>query len=172
MRTITRLGVGLCVALTTAVAAVPVPPRSIDHDDHGAGVFDADPGGQLPAQRSAYDSYLPIVMTGVLDGCWYTEVDGKLDLGAPSGLYFEVGHELFVGTINGVRGSFKATYVLEAQWAPDITTGQEVWGRCQHQITPGSGRDGLHGLSGRLSFTDIVNGADISYRVTGLTRQP
>jgi len=170
MRTITRLGVGVCIALATAVAAVPVGAASTTTIT-ALGVFDADPGGQCP-HKKAYDSYLPIVMTGVLDGCWYTEVDGKLDLGAPTGLYFEVGHELFVGTINGVRGSFKATYVLEAQWAPDITTGQEVWGRCQHQITPGSGRDGLRGLSGRLSFTDIVNGADISYRVTGLTRQP
>jgi len=170
MRTITRLGIGVCIVLATAVAAVPVGAASTTTIT-ALGVFDADPGGKCP-HKKAYDSYLPIVMTGVLDGCWYTEVDGKLDLGAPTGLYFEVGHELFVGTINGVPGSFKATYVLEAQWEPDISTGQEIWGRCQHQITPGSGRGDLRGLSGHLSFTDIVNGADISYRVTGLPRQP
>jgi hypothetical protein len=170
MKTITRRVLGAAVAL--AFAAPPVQAGAASTTTIAAtGAFDKDPGGICPHQVG-YDSYLPIVMSGNLTGCWYTHVDRSLDFGPPSGLYFEAGRELFVGRVNGgALGSFKASYVLESQWNPDITTGTEVWGGCQHQIVPGSGQAGLRGISGYLAFTDIVTDV-ISYQVKGFIRRP
>ena len=47
---------------------------------------------------------------------------GAWDLGPPSGLYFEVGREVFVGTVRGgPEGTFSTTYTFESQWDPDYT---------------------------------------------------
>jgi hypothetical protein len=173
MRTIARLGVGVGAALAVAVlAASAVPAAAASTPSVAAtGVFDKDPGGVCPHQ-DGYDSYLPIVMSSDLKGCWYTHIDKSWDLGVPSGLYFEAGHELFVGRVHGATGSFKATYILESQYDPNVTTGKEVWGRCQHQIVPGTGRDDLRGITGHLGFTDVVtNGVLLRYKVEGFTRQ-
>jgi hypothetical protein len=174
MKTITRLGVGVGVALALAVPAAPALPAGAASTTTIAatGVFDQDPGGVCP-HRNDYDSYLPIVMSGDLEGCWYTHIESSWDLGAPSGLYFEAGREVFVGRVHGgATGSFKANYVLESQWDPDVSTGNEVWGACQHQIVPGSGQAGLRGITGYLRFADIVNdGVLISYRVEGFARR-
>ena len=93
---------------------------------------------------------LTFVISGDLEGCWYTNVDRGWDLGPPSGLYFEVGREVFVGTVHdGPEGTFSTTYTFESQWDPSYTTGgTEIWGRCQHLIVSGSGTGGLHGVTG------------------------
>jgi hypothetical protein len=169
MKIITRLVASAAVALTFAVPAVPAAAASTT-TIAARGAFDADQDGICP-HKPDYASYLPIVMSGNLDGCWYTHVTRSFDFGAPTGLYFETGRELFVGRVNGALGSFEATYILESQWSPDFATGTEIWGRCQHRITQGSGRAGLRGISGYLTFTDIVTDV-ISYRVGGSTRLP
>ncbi len=174
MKTIARLAVGLGLALAVAVptaSAVPVAAAATTAID-ATGVYDTDQGGICPHKKD-YDSYLPIVMSGDLEGCWYTHTDATWDLGAPTGLYFEAGHELFVGRVHGAMGSFKATYTLESQYDPDVSTGKEVWGACQHQIMPGSGRDELRGISGHLGFADIVaDGVLLRFQVEGFTRRP
>jgi hypothetical protein len=171
MKTITRLGVGVGVAVAVAVPAVPTVPAAAASTTTVAatGVLDPVPGGKCPPKHG-YTDFPPIVMSGDLDGCWYSDSDNSWDLGAPSGRYFDVGHELFVGRIRGVgEGSFKATYMFESQYDPDFSSGNEVWGRCQHQITPRSGRGGMHGVTGYFVFTDVISdGHLVGYHVEGV----
>jgi hypothetical protein len=101
-----------------------------------------------PDPPSGFDSYPALVMTGDLDGCWYTKVvTSKV---SPSGAYLESGQEIFVGTLNGGSlGTFTTTYKFEAKLAPD---GAEIMGRCQHWIVSTSG--GFAGATGVLLFKD------------------
>src|SRR4051794_326382 len=75
----------------------------------------------LPAPKMGYDEpFPPLRLSGSLDGCWYTHIDKSWDLGPPTGLYFEVGREIFVGSINhGQPGSFSTVYAFESRWDPD-----------------------------------------------------
>ena len=120
---------------------------------------------------------LTFVISGDLEGCWYTNVGQGWDLGPPSGLYFEVGQEVFVGTVHdGPGGTFSTTYTFESQWDPGYTTGgDEIWGRCQHLIVSGSGTGGLSGVTGFIGrtdvVTDVVNDGSVG-RYRGFVRQP
>ena len=69
-------------------------------------------------------------MSGDLEGCWYTDIGRGRDFGPPSGLYLEVGREVFVGTVrDGPEGTFSTTYTWESRWDPAYTTGgTETWG--------------------------------------------
>ena len=110
-------------------------------------------------------SYPPIAFTGSLEGCLYIKIDAFQDNGAPSGVYLEQGREVFVGTLNGgAPGLFTTTYKFESKWDPDITTGPEVKGRCQHPIVAGSGTGGLAGVTGRFDFKDVISDGTIVYR--------
>jgi hypothetical protein len=121
-----------------------------------------DPGGVCPDPVAPFDDYPALVLSGSLEGCWYTNVTWSKDFGHP-GLYLEVGQELFVGTVNGKSGSFTTKYVFEAKLGAD---GLEVSGQCQHPIVRGNG--GLQGISGLLLFTDIVSPTEITYEYHGL----
>jgi len=104
-------------------------------------------------------------MTGSLVGCWYTKIDTATDHGAPSGVYHETGREVFVGSLNGGPvGTFATNYKFESKWDPDITTGAELKGRCQHPIATGSGTDGFAGATGRVDFKDEVSTGRFLYR--------
>ena len=93
------------------------------------------------------------------------------DNGAPSGIYLESGREVFVGSLNGgPTGLFATTYKFESKWDPDVSTGREVRGRCQHPIIVGSGTGGFDGATGRLDFKDVV--ADGSYLYRGHVSVP
>ena len=82
-------------------------------------------------------------MTGSLEGCWYTKILTTKDNGAPSGIYQERGEEVFVGSLNGgPAGTFATTYKFTSKWDPDVSTGSEVHGRCEHPIVDGSGTGG------------------------------
>lgn len=134
-----------------------------------------DPGGEVctgpPAGYSDFVSYPPIRLTGSLDGCWYTLVESASDHRAPSGVYLESGREVFVGGLDGGPvGLFATTYRFESKWDPDVSSGVEVHGRCQHPIVRGSGSGGFDGVTGRLDFKDIV--ADGSYVYRGHLRIP
>jgi hypothetical protein len=133
----------------------------------GSGVFDTT--GACPQPPAEYADYPAIVLTGGLQGCWYTHIDRAWDLGVPSGLYFEVGRELFVGRLAGhAAGGFTTRYAFQSKWDPDVTTGHEVWGTCEHPIAAGSGTGGFAGASGYFQFVDIVS--DGSYRYSGWVR--
>ncbi len=112
-------------------------------------------------------------MSGSLEGCWYTRVDTVKDNGAPSGVYLETGREVFVGSLDGgPDGVFTTTYRFESKWDPDVSTGSEVRGRCQHPIVAGSGTGGFAGASGRVDFKDIVLPGLTSTGVTSAPRDP
>ena len=93
----------------------------------GVGVFDFT-GSHLLRPSTGYAdfvSYPPIVLSGSLQGCWYTKVETVKDNGAPSGVYLETGREVFVGSLNGGPvGVFTTTYKFESKWDPDVSTGR------------------------------------------------
>ena len=55
-------------------------------------------------------------------------------------------------------------YQFESKWDPDVSTGSEVHGRCQHPIAAGSGTGGFEGASGRADFKDEVTTGRFFYR--------
>ena len=93
-------------------------------------------------------------MTGDLEGCLYTYVENSEC--SPSGTYREQGRELFVGTYNGVPGTFRTTYKFEAKYQDCANLIGEKVGRCQHPIVAGSGTGVFAGVTGRLDFKDDV----------------
>ena len=102
-----------------------------------------------PAGYGKFTSYDPLVLSGDLEGCWYTKIEQAWDLGPPTGLYFEIGREVFKGSIgDGREGTFSTVYTFESQWDPDAATGTEIWGHCEHPIVPGTGKAGLRGIAG------------------------
>jgi hypothetical protein len=153
----------LAVAMTTfgagraEAASVPLS---------GVAVYDSSRVTCL-APPNGYEDYInpPIVFTGSLEGCLYFKIDAFTDNGAPSGVYLEQGREVFVGSLNGgPDGLFATTYKFESKWDPDVTTGHEVEGRCQHKIVAGSGTGGFAGATGRFDFKDVVSDGSILYR--------
>ena len=104
-------------------------------------------------------------MTGSLEGCWYTKVVTSKE--TPSGVYLESGEEVFVGSLDGGPvGTFATTYKFESKWDPDVSSGVELHGRCQHPIVEGSGTGGFEGATGRLDFKDII-GDPVTYIYRG-----
>ena len=104
-------------------------------------------------------------MTGSLEGCCYTKVATARDNGTPSGVYQERGEEVFVGSLDGgPEGMFATTYKFTSKWDPDVSTGSEVHGRCQHPIVEGSGTGGFDGATGRADFKDEVTTGEFFYR--------
>ena len=144
MITLRRLGIATALALT-ATAAPSIPVGAATTPVSGTFVFDT--GSTCPDPPDGYrtSTSYTFVISGDLEGCWYTNIGRARDLGPPSGLYFEVGREVFVGTVRGgPDGTFSTTYTFESQWDPDYhDRGTEIWGRCQHLIVRGSGTGGL-----------------------------
>jgi hypothetical protein len=104
-------------------------------------------------------------MTGSLEGCWYTKVVTARDNGSPSGVYQERGEEVFVGSLDGgPEGTFATTYTFTSKWDPDVSTGSEIHGRCQHPIVAGSGTGGFEAATGRVDFKDDVVTGEFLYR--------
>jgi hypothetical protein len=116
--------------------------------------------GECPPPPVGFEDFVdypPIVMDGSLKGCWYTNVlTDSTDKQNPSGVYLESGEEVFVGSLNGVQGTFTTTYKFEAKFTlplPNLDA-LEIKGRCQHKIVSGTG--GFAGASGRVDFKDII----------------
>ncbi len=130
--------------------------------DQISGVAFYDTTGECPPPPPEFASYPPLVMTGDLEGCWYTNVETSKDNGAPSGVYMESGQELFIGSLNGeAEGTFVTSYRFESKWDPDVT-GSEVHGRCQHPLVAGT--DDFAGATGRVDFKDDVTTGLYYYR--------
>lgn len=125
----------------------------------GIGTFDIDQ--EICDRGDAEEIFPPVVMTGDLNGCWYT--DSFTGTSHPSGTYQETGTETFVGCLaDGTTcGTFGTTYRFEGKFAPD---GSEIFGRCQHPIVSGSGTEGFEGVSGRVDFKDDVDAGLLRYR--------
>jgi hypothetical protein len=104
-------------------------------------------------------------MTGSLEGCWYTKVTTSKE--TPGGVYLESGEEVFVGSLDGgPGGTFATTYAFESKWDPDVSSGVELHGRCQHPLVKGSGTGAFEGATGRLDFKDII-GDPVTYVYRG-----
>jgi hypothetical protein len=159
MRNIRRAAL-LAALVLGLVGAGAMPASAGTRQVSGSAAF--DPGGVCPDPVAPFDDYPALVVSGGLEGCWYTDVAWSKDFGHP-GLYLEVGQELFVGTVNGKSGSFTTKYVFEAKLGAD---GLEVSGQCQHPIVRGTG--GLQGISGLILFTDIVSPTEITYTYKGV----
>jgi hypothetical protein len=156
------IALGASFVLVLALAA-PVS-ASMNHIS-GVGSFDVGCPADPPAAFADFDDYPPIVMTGSLEGCWYTKVVTTKDNGIPSGVYLESGEEVFVGRLDGGPvGTFTTTYRFQSQWDPDVSTGSEVHGRCEHPIVAGSGIGGFAGATGRVDFKDDVANGVYIYR--------
>jgi len=153
----------LVVGLMVALAA---PAGAATTQLSGVGVFDTT--GVCPDPPTGFEDFTslpPMVMTGSLEGCWYTKILSTKDNGAPSGIYQERGEEVFVGSLNGgPEGTFATTYKFTSKWDPDVSTGSEVHGRCEHPIVDGSGTGGFAGATGRVDFKDDVTTGEFLYR--------
>jgi hypothetical protein len=147
------LAIGLIVALSAPAAAAT-------NQISGIGVLDTT--GLCTDPPAGYEDFT-IVMTGSLEGCWYTDIVTTKDHGSPSGIYQERGQEIFVGSLDGGPvGTLTTTYHFNSKWDPDVATGSEVHGRCSHPIIAGSGTGGFEGVTGRVDFKDdVVNGVYI-----------
>ena len=171
MNLVHRAAIVAAATIATTLASSPVGAGAEQID--GVGVFDTA-GTTCPDPPAGYEdfvSYPPIILTGSLDGCWYTLVETVKDNGVPSGVYLETGREVFVGSLDGGPvGVFETTYKFESKWEPDVSVGVEVRGRCQHPIVAGTGTGGFAGVTGRLDFKDIVE--DGSYVYRGHVRLP
>jgi hypothetical protein len=152
---------GLLLALAVPAAAAGTTQIS------GVAYYDTA-GVVCPPPPAGFEDYISTpatVMTGSLEGCWYTHVLTSKDNGVPSGVYQERGEEVFIGTLDGGPiGTFETTYKFSSKWAPDVSTGSELHGRCEHPIVPGSGTDAFEGVTGRVDFKDDVAHGLFPYR--------
>ena len=140
---------GLFVALSFVAA-----PANAANQISGTAELIPTPNADCPVVPS-YPDYSALVMSGSLQGCWYTKILTAKQ--TPSGVYLESGEELFVGSLNGgSAGTFTTTYKFEAKFTlplPNLDA-LEIKGRCQHKIVSGTG--GFAGASGRVDFKDII----------------
>ena len=150
------------MSVAGSLIALAAPVNAATNQLSGTGFFNPSKGHPCPVDQPAYSSYDPIVMTGSLDGCWYTHIETSKT--TPGGVYLETGHELFVGSLNGgPTGTFTTNYNFEAKLN---AAGKEVRGGCQHRIVATSGTVGLAGATGIVFFMDIV-GVTITYKYHG-----
>jgi hypothetical protein len=135
----------------------------------GTAYYDATKCPGPPTGYEDFTSYDGLVLTGSLDGCLYTKVEASKE--TPGGVYLETGEEVFVGSLDGGdEGTFATTYRYESKWNPDVSTGVQQHGRCQHPIVEGSGTGGFEGARGRLDFKDIIGETVTTYDYRGHIR--
>ncbi len=121
---------------------------------------EACPEDLFPGEDNDVDQYA-LELTGDLEGCIYGLVTSARF--HPSGMYQEVADEIFVGSWDGgLPGTFELTEFFTAKF--DTETEAQIFGRCQHPITTGSGTGAFEGVSGRLDFKDDVNLGVAYYR--------
>ena len=158
MRTTMQRWAPLGVVMGCLMAMGLVPPANAAGTTQISGSGFYETMGECGTPPAGFADYPGLVVEGDLEGCIYTDVLTAKNLGAPSGIYLETGREMFVGSMSGglVVGTFETTYKFESKWSPDVLTGAEVKGRCQHPIVAGSGTGGFAGATGRLDFKDEV----------------
>ena len=146
----------LLVVLVMGLLMVsPLAANAATNRISGDAFYDAVQCPGPPAGYEDFISYPCLVLTGSLQGCLYTKVVTTKE--TPSGVYLKSGEEVIVGSLDGgSAGTFETTYKFESKWDPDVTTGVEVHGRCQHRIVEGSGTGGFEGAKGRVDIKDII----------------
>lgn len=102
-----------------------------------------------------------LALSGDLEGCIYGYITiARFHEG--SGTYQERADEVFVGSWGSLTGTFDMVENFTGKFDPE--TGEQVFGRCKHPITAGTGTDDFAGIRGRLDFTDDVAAGNIPYR--------
>jgi hypothetical protein len=84
--------------LLFALGLIAAPANAANQISGTALLIPSVPDEQCPDEPT-YPDYSAIVMTGSLEGCWYTKILTFKQ--TPSGVYLESGEELFVGSLNG-----------------------------------------------------------------------
>ena len=164
MRTTMQRWALLGVVMGCLVAMGLVAPANAAGTTQISGSGSYETNGECGTPPAGFADYPGLIVEGDLDGCIYTSVISSRNLGAPSGIYLETGREMFVGSLNGIPGTFQMAYRFESKWNPDVLTGPEVHGRCQHPIVAGSGTGVFAGVTGRLDFKDEVSTGMYFYR--------
>ena len=95
-------------------------------------------------------------MTGDLVGCWYI-TDFQPQSAESNHNLRATGAELFVGWIGSRYGSFETDFQYTAKFDGPWTDFIEIHGRCHHPIKAGTGTGDFVGISGELSFKDVVD---------------
>ena len=153
----------LFVAVVALLVALSAPAAA--RTDQISGVATIAAPGQCDPIPDEYGDFPPLYLTGSLEGCWYTNILTSKDNGSPSGVYQERGIEIFVGSLDGgPEGRFETTYKFSSKWEPDVSTGVEVKGRCQHPIVVGTGIGAFAGVTGRVDIKDDVATGTYPYR--------
>lgn len=140
----------LAVAMVVMLALAPPASANVKGATQVAGVGVFDAAGECQDDVGFY--HAAIVITGDMPGCLY-QVWGPSSM-KPSGTYFERGTETFVSAANSAD-RFETTYVFTGKFN-DGDFGDEIFGRCQHPIVPGSGTGAFAGATGRLDFKDVI----------------
>lgn len=152
---------GLLIGCVLALLLVNPTASDAATQLSGEAHYDAVQCPSPPAGYEDFTTYPGLVMTGSLEGCLYTMVITSKE--TPSGVYLESGEEVFIGSLDGGPvGTFATTYKFESKWDPDVSSGVELHGRCQHPIVEGSGTGGFEGATGRLNIKDII-GNPVTY---------
>ena len=130
----------------------------------GVAVF--DPGGVCPAPPAGYEDFTdlpPLVMTGSLEGCWYTKILTTKDNGAPSGIYQERGEEVFVGSLNGgPAGTFATTYKFTCGIRMYLPARRSTDAASTRSLTAAA--PVAAGATGQVDFKDEVTTGEFLYR--------
>ena len=124
------------------------------------GTASAAPNGSLAVsgRQEAFgtcggDGYL---MNGDLQGCWWiTTFESKTDESKHN--VRATGTEHFEGWIGSRYGSFDTTFQYTAKMDGSWVNFLEIHGRCHHPVDPTSGTGDFVGISGELSFKDVVD---------------
>lgn len=152
---------GLTIMALLAVYLMGAAPAfAADATQIAGGSVAAGPGACVDPEGAGAD--FALVMSGDLVGCHYAFVETAQC--GPSGVYVEIGTELFVGEYEGVPGTFRTTYRVTAKYSDCPNLAYEKVGRCQHPITAGSGTGVFEGVTGRLDFKDDVVAGNFPYR--------
>jgi hypothetical protein len=154
-------GVALAHGPTVRVSGIQGPLETAAGSP-GDPCASVDPAtGQAPMLSNA--------MAGSLIGRWYTDTV-KLITITPNGVIHTTGTEHYVGCLDigphqdctpaDPTGTLALTYRFEAKL--DLSTDNEIRGRCQHKIMSGTG--GFDGAAGRIDFKDNVTNGTSTYR--------
>src|SRR6478736_2795502 len=148
---IRRIAIRSLAAASISMLAI-VGPAAAVHAQPGstqiAGLLVPDTAGTCHDDPASLGTY---VVSGSLDGCWYTDTAVYKNQSHAGG-FVATGTEHFVGCLGARCGQFSTTYTFTAKFTGDI----EDHGRCHHPITGGEGD--FAGVTGVINMHDLPNG--------------
>ena len=99
-----RIRVLLFAGFLVALSLIAAPANAATNQISGTALLDtAGPAGQCPAEPIIYGDYPAIVMTGSLDGCWYTNILTQNETPSGGGIWRAVKNASSVVSMAGPR---------------------------------------------------------------------